>query len=355
MTKTIQLLASILISAFCFSCEDQPIKSDDLVLEPVKSLQQLGDSTFIRASFSMSDNGQGLLIADVTGARVIELDSSFNFIRRIGSYGRGPKELLAATFISYNNSKLYVLDRGNKWIQVFDDDGKYIKTILLNELVSFFGKFAVDDQENIYISYDQGKIPEGENKTLFAKYNRSGEVQFKFGETRPQKPDYILEYNDNAHIILTKDKEIITVDISEPVIERYGQNGDLVESKSFRDHPAFENIVMAMEAEYNAHEGTGLMFVPLFRDVFLWENYLFLLYNDAPSGGDFKNKSSNKVLVINYKNDWEVKDLLTLAIDEERDGSIYFTSLAYLPWGGKLVSFEQITGKLYVFDYTVQK
>jgi hypothetical protein len=88
-----------------------------------------------------------LYITDSKNNCILICDLNGKLIRKVGRFGQGPKEFREPTQIKYNEHYIYVADRGNNRIQVFDHNFNYIS--------SFFTKsgdeFDVSDQY-IYIA-----------------------------------------------------------------------------------------------------------------------------------------------------------------------------------------------------------
>ncbi len=60
---------------------------------------------------------------------IIEIDSSGNFISKIGRRGKAPKEFIEPFSIKSNRKYIFVQDVGNGRIQIFDKDFTYINSI----------------------------------------------------------------------------------------------------------------------------------------------------------------------------------------------------------------------------------
>jgi hypothetical protein len=76
----------------------------------------------------MAENGN-IFVSDGEGAntRVVKFSNDGKFIKFWGTKGSGPGELSGPHCITTDaKGRLYVCDRGNKRIQVFDQDGKYL-------------------------------------------------------------------------------------------------------------------------------------------------------------------------------------------------------------------------------------
>ena len=71
-----------------------------------------------------------VLIADgLTNSRVVKLDRDFKFVMTWGSRGAEPGQFNAVHGIDVDrNRRIYVADRANKRVQVFDENGKHLAT-----------------------------------------------------------------------------------------------------------------------------------------------------------------------------------------------------------------------------------
>lgn len=71
-----------------------------------------------------------VLVADgLTNARIVKLDRSGTFVSAFGSHGSGPGQFNAVHGIDVDrNGRIYVVDRLNKRVQVFDPAGRHLAT-----------------------------------------------------------------------------------------------------------------------------------------------------------------------------------------------------------------------------------
>ena len=71
-----------------------------------------------------------VLVADgLTNARVVKLDKDGKFVMAFGGHGSGPGQFNAVHGIDVDrNGRIYVVDRLNKRVQVFDPAGKHLAT-----------------------------------------------------------------------------------------------------------------------------------------------------------------------------------------------------------------------------------
>ncbi len=98
-------------------------KDNDLHPAGVKGL-------FNRETDVAWDDKDNIYVTDgYTNSRVVKLDKYGNWIKWVGTYGSGIDQFKVPHSIAYADGKLYIADRNNYRIQVYDTDLKYEKTI----------------------------------------------------------------------------------------------------------------------------------------------------------------------------------------------------------------------------------
>jgi len=96
-------------------------------------------------------NGQGdIFISDgYINARVAKYDKNGDWVKSFGEPGNGPGQLNTPHSIASDaNGNLYVADRGNARIQVFDGDGKLLRQIKINVPLPPDAKPAIGNTPN---------------------------------------------------------------------------------------------------------------------------------------------------------------------------------------------------------------
>lgn len=127
------------------------------------------------------DNGD-LIVLDCRRSSVIRFDENGKFICKMGKYGKGHGEYIAASDIAYDkyNKCVIILDEGGGKLVTYDMNGKYLSTTQLGCSPS---AFTVLDEKHlcIYMNHfdNLGSHPIGHNLKIL---NRKGYVVSEFME-----------------------------------------------------------------------------------------------------------------------------------------------------------------------------
>jgi len=88
------------------------------------------------------DSQDNVYVTDSRSNTIYVFDSNYKLITNIGEPGRDAHQLRSpgTTVLSIDESELYVLDRLNRRIQVYDFDGNFLRTVpLVAEHCGWFG------------------------------------------------------------------------------------------------------------------------------------------------------------------------------------------------------------------------
>jgi len=104
-----------------------PLKHPNPPLPPVNGqFRQVTDVAWDAAGNSYISDGY-------INSRVAKYDKNGNFVKSFGEYGTGPGQMRTVHGITADaQGNLYVADRGNRRVQVFDGDGKLLRIIAIN-------------------------------------------------------------------------------------------------------------------------------------------------------------------------------------------------------------------------------
>jgi hypothetical protein len=127
------------------------------------------------------DRDGGRIFVSDTDAGDIKLFNIHGELDNWGSAGSGPGQFNRPTYLIYRQNRLYVADSLNARIQIFDEQGNFIR--LVGERGLYVGNFsrpkgiALDSDGNVYVSesyYDHLLI-----------YNRQGKLLMSIGGSGP--------------------------------------------------------------------------------------------------------------------------------------------------------------------------
>lgn len=134
------------------------IEKSNLFIKTMEDIEWIDDSLYLLDS----DNG-----------RIVEINvQNGDQIRAISRKGQGPNELMFPCRIRVRNKKIFVLDRGNRALKIFDLSGNLIsqfKSAAFNNPY-FYRSFDVNQREEIY--FPEVNSLKG---TLVGVYSLSGE------------------------------------------------------------------------------------------------------------------------------------------------------------------------------------
>ena len=123
-------------------------------------------------------------------SRVVKFSSSGKYLFEWGTPGKGQGEFDTPHGITLDESgNVFVADRENNRIQVFDSQGAFIKELKNNESVAQLPSVTMDRGQNLFaIDYDNTKNPDSLVKgSTIIKYEKAESILFHFGATGEKK------------------------------------------------------------------------------------------------------------------------------------------------------------------------
>ncbi|MEO5582387.1 MAG: peptidyl-alpha-hydroxyglycine alpha-amidating lyase family protein [Saprospiraceae bacterium] len=145
---------------------------------------------FLPTDVAVDDDGSFYVSDGYGNSRVVKFNSAGKYILEWGTKGTKPGEFDIPHAIDLDKSgHVFVADRQNNRIQVFDRYGKFIKELKNNETVAQLPALTIDNEQNLFaIDYDFNTIPDTliKGSTIF-KYDSSDRVLFHFGATGESK------------------------------------------------------------------------------------------------------------------------------------------------------------------------
>ncbi|MCQ2596842.1 MAG: NHL repeat-containing protein [Treponema sp.] len=162
-----------------------------------------------------------LLVSESAGDRLALLNKKGNFIRYIGSKGRGLGQMVGPQYLAQDKAgNIYVSDYGNRRIDVFDSDG--------NPLFFFGGKqgdFAgVKGPTGIYVIDDSVFVAD-DHKGCIYEFDRSGNYVRLLCENKTfSKPESIRMWNNR--LLVCDVNRVIGINYESGSLFEYGKTGN---------------------------------------------------------------------------------------------------------------------------------
>jgi streptogramin lyase len=148
-------------------------------------------ATFNRETDVAWDSAGNIFVSDgYNNKRVVKFDKSGNFVKAFGSRGRGPGQFEDVHTIQVDHQgNVYVGDRSNRRIQVFDNDGNF-KTMYINVGAPWAICITPGQHQYLYSSNSTGTTDMNENGEIY-KMELDGRILGKFGHGGKQLKEFM--------------------------------------------------------------------------------------------------------------------------------------------------------------------
>ena len=135
---------------------------------------------------AVADDGSFYVSDGYGNSRVVKFSSTGKYIKTWGTYGKKPGEFIIPHGIAVDqNNTIYVADRQNNRIQLFDTSGKFLKDFKNDVQVEQLPSIAVDKAARLFaIDYDPTKKMDSTamGSTIF-EVDPSKHAKYHFGAT----------------------------------------------------------------------------------------------------------------------------------------------------------------------------
>jgi sugar lactone lactonase YvrE len=148
-------------------------------------------ATFNRETDVAWDPAGNIFVSDgYNNKRVVKFDKNGNFVKAFGSRGHGPGQFEDVHTIQVDHQGLvYVGDRSNKRIQVFDNDGNF-KTMYINVGAPWAICITPGQHQYLFSSNSTGTTDMSENGEIY-KMELDGRILGKFGRGGKQLKEFM--------------------------------------------------------------------------------------------------------------------------------------------------------------------
>ncbi|HYX07847.1 MAG TPA: hypothetical protein VE912_14045 [Bacteroidales bacterium] len=132
----------------------------------------LPDSSFLSNVYWITHGKTHFYLSDYTNNRIVRIDTGYSVSKSYGQRGRGQGEFVGPGVTQVSGDTLFVMDEGNRRIDLFTTDGDWIKSIRSPAVVTT--RFAVRGKR-IFLSTPLLASP-------ITEINFSGKIIRQFGE-----------------------------------------------------------------------------------------------------------------------------------------------------------------------------
>ena len=144
------------------------------------------DSTHFNlpTDIAVADDGSFFVSDGYGNSRVVKFSSTGKYIKAWGTFGTKPGQFIIPHGIAIDQKNIiYVADRQNNRIQLFDTNGNFIKELKNDEQVEELPSIAIDKTNHLFaVDYDPTKNNDSTTKgsTIFV-FDLSHQVKYHFG------------------------------------------------------------------------------------------------------------------------------------------------------------------------------
>ncbi len=139
---------------------------------------------------AVADDGSFYVSDGYGNSRVVKFSASGNYLFEWGTEGSDDAEFDIPHGITLDkNENVYVADRENNRIQVFDKNGRFLRVLKNKDSVSQLPSVTIDSAQHLYaIDFDYTLTPDiGAKGSKVFQYDTTGNVVFQFGSTGENK------------------------------------------------------------------------------------------------------------------------------------------------------------------------
>jgi len=243
------------------ACGNKKKTSTPIGLQPVKSVSELNDSTFFGDVWAMKFANNRLYLAD-NSPQVLQLGPDLGLLGRINKTGKGPGEFTSVLDMSIINDSLYLYDRSQAKILVYDLNNNFIREIGLPETSGF--NMVVNNRHQIFLSTPN-------RKDLITKLSPDGQEIMAFGNKTVSKDS--RHFRRNSRFLFIHNDQLIAIAKSEPVLETYSLEGQFIR-KTKINPPEIEDLIARVKKE---NEGSSLGLSHIFFAATIYKDSIYLM------------------------------------------------------------------------------
>jgi hypothetical protein len=322
------LLSLIFCSALLIADKDKN-PNVTKTLQPVMSFPPESDEVLLDFPSGFQWDGEDYIyIIDQNQSAIIKYSADGKFIKQIGRHGEGPSEFEMPHEFFYDNKMLFIVDQGNRRVQILDSEGKYLSSFKLFRLIKNIAHF-----ENTIIGQQQYRPYELQDFSLITKYNHEGKILGSFGEPI-NKTIGISKLPPTASKVMLKiySNKIYALYWYYPLLQVYSFKDELLKTYKF-ENKMYKDLI---SGNYNLQK-------ILAARNYINLRYLFLAF-DINDNGMFLCLYKNDIEIHHYNFEGELQNIYIfkhekgeefyvrdLRVGDSREGYKFYV-LTYLPW-----------------------
>lgn len=236
-----------LILIHCQNTENQTasripdLQLDDyptIELQPVKTITQVKeDDYFTTPSFvKYNKYDDRVYVVDKGNHRIVVFDTELNYITEFGRYGQGDGEFeFPGEVAFFSDGGIAVSDIAHLRIQLFDRGYVFLDKIKFDHYRGRRYNINITSADNIVMNHLY-------NDTLFVHMTREGKVINRFGDMFSYEPEKYEKYDNDSYAVIDNDDNILVFFINHTVLRKYDLFGSLIIEKDFSDLKITQNV-----------------------------------------------------------------------------------------------------------------
>lgn len=245
------------------ACSNNNETHKPISLEPVKNISEINDSTFFGGLGVIKYQDNRFYLADNL-PQVLQLGIDLDLIGVINKTGRGPGEFIGVMDMSVVNDSLYLYDRQQAKILVYDDNNHFIREVRLPEAFGY--DMVVDHRSQIFLSTPNSPDP-------ITKLDANGKKIMSFGNTTVSNDSG--QYRRNSRFLFIHDDKLIAIAMSEPVLEVYSLEGKFISSSEI-DPPEMHDLIERAKRENEEQLNPSFLSL-IFYAAAIYEDSIYLM------------------------------------------------------------------------------
>ena len=222
------------------ACSNRKQPQKPISLEPVKRMLEPNDSTFMGDIGGIKYANNRLYLAD-NSPQVLQLGPDLDLLGRIKENGKGPGEFTTVMDMSIVNDSLYLYDRQQAKILVYNHNNNFIWEVRLPEASGY--DMVVGNCSQIFLSTPNREYP-------ITKFNSHGQKISAFGHKTVSNESN--QYRRNWRFLFIHNDKLIAIAKSEPLLEVYSLEGQFIRKADIAP-PEIHDLIERVKRENESY------------------------------------------------------------------------------------------------------